>query len=272
MPEESSAMLIAVTRHVSPDMDACVLSHSQRQPIDIERARRQHRAYRDCLAGLGCRVVTLPAEPDLPDAVFVEDTAVVLDELAVITRPGHVARRGETPSIEATLSEYRPIRHIRAPGTLDGGDILQVGRTIYAGLSARSNESGISQLRELLMPLGYEVKLVRVSGCLHLKSACSCVAPKTLLINREWVAADAFSGLELIDVRPEEPAAANALLVGQTVVFPAAYPLTRAILEKHGLTVETVDASELAKAEGALTCQSLIFRRDARPGGEGSAS
>jgi dimethylargininase len=272
MSERSSAMLIAVTRRVSPNMDACVLSRSERQPIDIERARRQHRAYRDCLARLGCRVVTLPAEPELPDAVFVEDTAVVLDELAVITRPGHPARRGETPSIEAALSEYRPTRHIRAPGTLDGGDVLPVGRTIYAGLSARSNESGISQLREILRPFGYEVKLVRVSGCLHLKSACSCVAPKTLLINREWVAADAFSGLELIDVHPAEPSAANALPVGQTVLFPAAHPLTRAILEKRGFRIETVDASELAKAEGALTCQSLIFRRNARLGGEGSAS
>ena len=253
-------------------MDACVLSHAERQPIDIERARRQHRAYRDCLARLGCRVVTLPAEPDLPDAVFVEDTAVVLDELALIARPGHAARRGETPSIAAALSEYRPIRHTRAPGRLDGGDVLRVGRTVYAGLSARSNKPGIDQLREIVSPHGYEVKSVPVSGCLHLKSACSCVAPQTLLINREWVAADAFSGLELIDVHPDEPSAANALLVGQTVVFPASYPLTRAIMEQRGLTLETVDASELAKAEGALTCQSLIFRRDARRGGEGSAS
>ncbi len=214
-------------------------------------------------------MVTLPAEPELPDAVFVEDAAVVLDELAVITRPGHPPRRAETPRIETALSEYRPLRHIRAPGTLDGGDVLQVGRTVYAGLSARSNESGISQLREILMPFGYELKPVRVGGCLHLKSACSRVAPQTLLINREWVAADAFPGLELIDVHPDEPLAANALLLGWTVLFPASYPLTCAILEERGLTVETVDASELAKAEGALTCQSLIFRRDARPDRDG---
>ncbi|MCP4249447.1 MAG: dimethylargininase [bacterium] len=260
-------MLFAITREVSPRINACEVSHVGREVIDVGRAARQHGAYCACLERLGCEVVRLPAEADWPDSVFVEDAAVVVDELAVITRPGAASRRAETASIEAALRPYRPIRHLREPATLDGGDVLVVGRTIFVGLSARTNRAGLEQLGDLLGPHGYEVQGLPVTGCLHLKSACTCVGGNTLLINRNLLDAEAvataFAGLDLIDVPTNEPAAANALPVGSTVLLPAGHPQTRTQLEARGFTVETVDLSELAKAEGALTCSSLVFEAGA---------
>lgn len=252
-------MRIAITREVSPAIGRCELTHLERQPIDVELARAQHRAYQACLAGLGCRVETLPAAPELPDSVFVEDVAVVLDELAILTRPGAESRRPEVAAIAEALRPYRPLHAIEAPGTVDGGDVLRVGRRLYVGLSSRSNAAAIEQMREVLAPHGYTVQGVPVAGCLHLKSAVTQVAEGTLLINRAWVDPAAFAGLELIDVDPAEPYAANALRVGEELIYPAAFPATRRRLEARGLTVHTVDVSELAKAEGAVTCCSLVF-------------
>jgi len=251
-------MRIAITREVSPAIGRCELTHLERQPIDVELARTQHRAYQACLARLGCRVYTLPAEPDLPDSVFVEDTAIVLDELAIVTRPGAESRRPEVAAIAEALRPYRTLYAIHAPGTLDGGDVLRVGRCLFVGLSTRSNAAAIEQMQALLAPQGYTVQGVPVAGCLHLKSAVTEVAPGTLLINRAWVDAAAFAGLELIDVDPAEPYAANALRVGEALIYPAAFPRTRQRLEARGLAVHPIDVSELAKAEGAVTCCSLM--------------
>lgn len=253
-------MLTAITREISPAIARCALTHIERQPIDYELACSQHRAYVQCLDHLGCEVITLPAEPDLPDSVFVEDAAIVLDEVAVITRPGHETRRAETPSIEEALRPYRPIERIEAPATLDGGDVLIVDRTIYVGLSQRTNEAGLAALQRILAPLGYSVRGVAISVCLHLKSACTHVGRRTLLINRQWVDGEAFGGLDLLDVHEDEPDAANALLIQDTLIYPTAYPKTRRRLEGWGFALEVIDLSELAKAEGAVTCCSLIFR------------
>jgi dimethylargininase len=195
--------------------------------------------------------------------VFVEDTAIVLDDTAVITRPGASLRRNETESIAEVLKEYRTINQITAPGTLDGGDVLRIGRTLYVGNSARSNIPGIKQLMEIVAPYGYDVEVVRVNGCLHLKSAVSLVGEKTLLINRSWVDADSFdSSREFIDIDPGEPYAANALLVGDELMYPQSFPRTRLRLESRGIGLRVVDVSELQKAEGALTCCSLIFTEE----------
>lgn len=252
-------MRIAITREVSPAIGRCELTHLARQPIDVELARAQHSAYQACLASLGCQVQTLPAAADLPDSVFVEDVAVVLDELAILTRPGAESRRPEVGPIAQALRPYRPLHAIQAPGTVDGGDVLRVGRRLYVGLSSRSNTAAIEQMRALLAPYGYTVQGVPVAGCLHLKSAVTQVAERTLLINRAWVDPAAFGDLELIDVDPAEPYAANALWVGGALIYPAAFPATRHRLEARGLAVHTVDVSELAKAEGAVTCCSLVF-------------
>jgi dimethylargininase len=250
--------LVAITRAISPRIGECELTHLERQAIDVERARAQHAQYEACLAGLGCELLRLPAEPDLPDSVFVEDTAVVLDELAIITRPGATSRRPETESVARAMGPFRRLAFIQPPGTLDGGDLLCVGRVLYIGLSGRSNQAGVRQMRDLVEPFGYRVEGVPVAGCLHLKSAVTQVAEDTLLINREWVGGRIFPALELIDVDPGEPMGANALLVGSKVVYPAAYQRTRRRLEEAGIAVQTVDVSELAKAEGAVTCCSLI--------------
>ena len=262
-------MRVAITRKVSPAIGRCELTYREREPIDVAAAEQQHLAYERCLAGLGCAVTSLPAEPDLPDSVFVEDAALVLDELAIVLRPGAAPRRTETASIAAALAPWRPLLRIEPPGTLDGGDVLVTGRRVYVGRSLRSDEAGFGQLRDQLAPRGYEVIPVPVRGCLHLKSAVSALPGGRLLVNRAWVDAALFEGRTLLDVDPADPHAANALEVGGTVVFPAAFPRTRRRLEQAGLAVVTLDVSELAKAEGALTCCSLIFRAGAGAHGAG---
>ena len=253
-------MLTAITRKVSPAITRCELTHLPRKPIDVALAARQHEEYERSLADLGCRVVSLPAEPDLPDSVFVEDTAVVVDELAVVTKPGATSRRAETASMARVLAEYRPIAVIQAPGTLDGGDVLRVGRRVFVGLSVRSNREGVKQLRALLSPFGCAVEALAVSGCLHLKSAVTQVAPDAVLLNRAWVDPAGFDGLRCIGIDPAEPYAANALLVGEAVIYPTAFSRTAARLERAGIRLVSVDVSELAKAEGAVTCCSLILQ------------
>lgn len=252
-------MLIAITRQVSPAIGNCELTHLERAAIDVPLAQSQHHEYEACLAALGCEVRHLPAEPDLPDSVFVEDVAVVMDELAIITRPGADSRRPEAASIARALEPYRKLFYIKAPATVDGGDVLRVGKTLFVGLSSRSNPRAIEQMQNLLRPYGYTVKGINVKDCLHLKSAVTRVAEDTLLINPNWVDARTFGDLKLIKVDESEPYAGNALLIGETVIYPTSFPRTRVRLEAHGISVMTVDVSELAKAEGAVTCCSVIF-------------
>jgi len=252
--------LIAITRPVSQTIERCELTNLERVPIDLQRAIAQHHAYETTLRSLGVEVLTLPEEPDLPDAVFVEDAAVVLDECAIITRPGADSRKPETESVSKALEPYRTLHRIEAPGTVDGGDVLVVGKHIWVGLSTRSNPSAIEQMQAFVKPYGYTVHGVPVSGCLHLKSAVTQVAEDTLLINPAWVDRDNFPGLKFIEVDPAEAYAANVLLVGKTVVYQPVFPKTRLRLESAGIHPILVDQSELAKAEGALTCCSLIFK------------
>ena len=258
-------MWIAITRDVSPNLADCELSYVPRAGIDIERAIVQHHAYRHALETLGCRVIALPAEAELPDSVFVEDVAIVLDEVAVMTRPGAESRRSEGASVAELLARHRLLRTIAAPGTLDGGDVLRIGRTLYVGLSQRSSSHGIEQLRDLLAGYGYAVRALPIAGCLHLKSAVTQVGNDTLLLQPEWIDPGAFAeigsaGLRIIEVDPDEPHAANALRVGNGVLYPSCFPRTQQRLAHVGIRVSTVDVSELQKAEGAVTCCSLIFR------------
>jgi dimethylargininase len=252
-------MPIAITRKVSPAITRCELTHLEREPIDVVRAIEEHAAYERALTGLGCRVVSLPEEPDLPDSVFVEDTAVVFAHLAVITRPGAESRRAETLSVAQALANYRPIVTIDSPGTLDGGDVLCLGRRVLVGLSRRSNREGADQLRALLSAHGMTVDAIPVTGCLHLKSAVTLVGPDTVLINPAWVEPSAFTGFQRIEIDPAEPYAANALLTGGSVIYSRAFARTSVRLEREGIRLVPVEVSEIAKAEGAVTCCSLIF-------------
>ena len=255
-----TAPLIALVRDVSSTIAHCELTHLAREPIDPDRAAAQHRAYVAALEQLGCELHWVAPEPALPDAVFVEDTAVVVDEVAVVTRPGAPSRRPETASVSAALAPYRPVATIDAPGTMDGGDVLQLGRTVYVGRSDRTNEAGIAQLARHLGVFGYDVRSVETHGCLHLKSAITEVADGMLLANPSWIAPGVFPG-QVIPVDPAEPYAANALRVGGMVIYAAAWSRTRCRLERCGVRVLPVDVSELAKAEAGVTCCSLILRR-----------
>ena len=250
-------MLRAMTREVSPAIANCELEFLDRQPIDLALAIEQHRQYQECLAELGAHVEILPAEPDLPDSVFVEDPAIVLDEIAVITRMGAVSRRGEGETLARALAKYRELRHIVEPGTLEGGDVMRIGKTLYVGYSRRTNVAGIQQLATMLHPLGYFVVPVEVRGCLHLKSACCYIGDDTVLANRAWMDPDALCGLKILDV--PEPRGANALRIGDTVLMPAAFPRTCELLERSGFRVRPIDNSELLKAEAGVTCTSLLF-------------
>lgn len=252
-------MLTAITRAVSPALANCELLYVPRQPIDLGKAQAQHRAYEALLEKLGARVVSLPAEPGLPDSMFVEDPAIVLDELAVIMPLGTESRRPEAVSLARALAKFRELEYVNLPGTMEGGDILRIGRKIFAGLSRRTNKEGVRQLEAILKPRGYEIVLIRVNGCLHLKSAVTFIGRDTLLANRAWIDPEPLDGFAWIDVAAEEPHAANALALGGTVIFPVSFPQTRARLEARGFHVTSLDISELQKAESGLTCSSLLF-------------
>jgi dimethylargininase len=247
-------MNIALTRAVSPRIGECELSFLPREPIDAARAAAQHEAYEQCLQSLGCTIVRVEPLPDHPDGVFVEDAAIVLDEFAVITRPGAESRRGETESVGRALQPYRELHRIESPATLDGGDVLRIDRTLYVGLSLRTSEAAISQLRRIAT--GYQVRPVAFSNCLHLKSAVTQIAPRTLLLNPEWLDVAEFGGFEIIAV--DEPHAANALRLGGTILLASAHVRTRRTLEQRGFAVVGVAMGELVKAEAGVTCCSLI--------------
>lgn len=251
-------MKIAITREISPAIEHCELSFVARAPIDAALAAAQHAAYERALETAGHSLHRLPSAPELPDAVFVEDTAVVLDEVAVITRPGAASRRAETDSTAAALGEYRPLLNLPA-GTLDGGDVLRLDRTLYVGLSARSSRAGIEALAQELRPYGYHVVPVPFSGCLHLKSAVTQVGPETLLLNPEWVEPRHLPAMQIVEVDPSEPHAANALWLGAMTIYPASWPLTGGRIERTGVRLMRVDMSETEKAEGGVTCCSLLF-------------
>jgi dimethylargininase len=249
---------VAITRAVSPALAACELTYLERVEIDLDLARAQHRAYEEALIEAGYLVERLDTSPEMPDSVFIEDIAVVLDELAIITRPGAESRRRETPAVAEALAAYRPLLVIQPPGTVDGGDVLVAGRRVFVGRSSRTNEAAVGRMRQVLEPLGYTVSDTVVRSCLHLKSAVTVLGDDVLLVNPEWIDRAAFEGFTLVEVDPSEPSAANALRLDDRIVFSSAFPRTAERLARRGLRLHTVDASEVAKAEGAVTCCSLI--------------
>lgn len=252
-------MLTALTRAPGPELARCELTHLSRQPIDLALAVAQHRAYQSALRARGLRVIELPADSAHPDGVFVEDTAVVLDEVAVLTAPAPPSRRGERAAVEAALTAFRPLVRLPADAFLEGGDVLRVGRTLFVGLSGRTCEAGIRALSEVVKPFGYAVVPVRVAGCLHLKSAACPVDEKTVLVNRAWVEGDPFRQLRLVDVPAAEPFGANVLRLPGAVVVSNAFPETAAVVRGLGHRVAGADVSELHKAESGVTCMSLVF-------------
>ncbi len=253
-------LYLALTRAVPRSIERCELTHLAREPIDFARAVAQHDAYEAALASFGCRVERLPGTPDLPDSVFVEDTAIVLDALAIVTRPGAESRRAEVETVAARLREVRPLATIQSPGTLDGGDVLVTRQRVFVGLSSRTNEEGARQLAAFVAPHGFTTTVVRVAGCLHLKSAVTVADEDTLIINPSWLDPALFAGFRILAVDPDEPFAANVLRIGSRVLCASEHPRTRALLESNGITTASVEAGELAKAEGGLTCGSVLVK------------
>jgi len=255
--------MMAFLREVSPRLADCELVCLARRPIEVARARQQHARYAAELAALGCRLHSLAPLDEHPDGVFVEDTAVLLPEVALITRPGAASRVAEVETVAAALESFLPVKRITAPATLDGGDVLRIARTLYVGASGRSNSEGIEQLRHALAPFGYSVRAVALKGCLHLKSACTFIAPQTLIVNPAWVDPKAFDARVVIPVGEGEAYGANTLTLGGISLVSAAFPRTRERLEKAGIRTRALDVSELEKAEAALTCMSLLLEEPA---------
>jgi len=251
--------LIAIVRQVSPRLADCELTFIDRQPIDIARARTQHAAYCELLQRLGARVESIAPAPGHPDGVFVEDAAIVLDEIAFLARPGAESRRGEVTSVASALAEYRPVSFIREPGTLDGGDVMRSGRDLFVGITARTNRQGFEELAAIAGRFGYRATPVSVRGCLHLKSAVTAIDAETLVINPRGVAPEVFGGRRLIEAPATEPSGADILSLNGTVIAAASAPETRERIARAGFRVEAVDVSEFEKAEAGVTCLSLVI-------------
>jgi len=250
---------LALTREVSSGLAACELTHLERVPIDVGRARSQHAGYEDALRRAGYEVVQVPATPEMPDSVFIEDIALVFDEVAIVTRPGAPSRRAEVPGVAEVLAQYRPLHTIEAPATVDGGDVLVVGRRVYVGQSGRTNSNAAAQLHRIVAPFGYTICAVPVRGCLHLKSAVTALSDDVLLVNPERIDATWFREFHFVEVDRHEPMAANALRLRDRIVYPESFPRTADRIARAGFQVDRVDVSELQKAEGAVTCCSLIM-------------
>lgn len=256
---------IAVTREPAATLAQCELTYRERTPIDVALARHQHAAYEDVLRFLGLEVLHLPPRHEWPDSVFIEDAALVLDELAVLTRPGAASRVNESSALADTLAAFRPVHPMSAPATLDGGDVVRIGRTLHVGRSTRTNDAGRAQLASIIAPFGYAVNAVDMHNCLHLKTACSALRDDLVLADPERVDVDALGNVRVLAVPPRECDAADVLVIGDTVLVPSGYPATHALLEGAGYRVIDVDLSEFARAEGGPTCLSLVFTSESQP-------
>lgn len=252
--------MLAYTRAVPSTLGRCELTHLSREPIDVELAIAQHEQYEQALRAAGVEVIRLAARDELPDSVFVEDTAVVVDELAVVSRPGSGSRRAEVDSVRDALASHRTVSSIEAPATLDGGDVLVLEREVLVGLTPRTNLSGMQQLRALLSPFGYAVRAVPVKGCLHLKSAVTRAGERTLVANPKWFDPALVPGWDVVPVDPREPFAGNVLWLGRTIIVAEAFARTNeALARATDSELVVVAAGELAKAEGGVTCCSIVL-------------
>jgi dimethylargininase len=251
--------MIALTHVPSPHLDRCQLTHLSRAPIDYGRACEQHADYCAALRECGANVVTLDVNREHPDCCFVEDTAIVLDEVAVMMSMGAASRRPEPAGIEPELRKFRQIERVTLPASIDGGDVVRVGGMLFVGLSSRTNTAAVNRLTEIGQRFGYEVAAVRMRDCLHLKSGCTALPDDRLLINPNWVESDDLGGFDLVHVPAEESWAADVLSINGRVCMSAAFPQTAELVRGLGFDVKSIDLSEFAKAEGGVTCMSLVF-------------
>jgi dimethylargininase len=251
--------VIAFTRSIPASFVHALAAVRPDPPIDIDRARTQHVVYRSALERLGARVKLLESDEDCPDCCFIEDTAIVAAGIALITRPGAPSRQPEGARVAAALAELVEIAHMHPPATLDGGDCLRLGRTIYIGRSARTNAAGVARAAEVFEPRGYRVIPVELPAhVLHLKCVCAPLADNRVLLAEGTVAAATSAGAHAVWVPNEETYAANAVAIGDSVVIADGFPRTREALEAAGFQVCPLATTEFRKADGSLTCLSIL--------------
>ncbi len=259
MTDARSDGFVAITNRPSPNMQHYERTFVGDETIDYPLALNQHAAYCAALARCGARVITLDVNHTLPDCVFVEDTAIVLDEVAVMMSMGAASRRAEPAGIEPELARWRSVHRVALPATIDGGDVVRSGRALYVGRSPRTNDAGIGALREIVRPFGYGVTGIPVTGCLHLKTACSALPDGRFLVNADWIDTAGLPRGKLLPVPEAEPWAGDVLVIGNRIIASDAFPRTIELLAANGFEVVPVSVSEFAKAEGGVTCLSLVF-------------
>jgi dimethylargininase len=251
--------MIALTHVISPNIDQCELSFLERSPINYKRAVEQHEHYCKLLRDCGLEVIELSMNRSFPDSTFIEDTAVVFDELAIMASMGVKSRRREVPGVESVLGYYRDIQRIRLPATLEGGDVLRIEKKIFVGISRRTNIAGFESIKEILEPFGYQAIPVAINGCLHLKSACVALDDETLLVNARWLDLQPLRDFRIIPVPEDEPAAVNSLRINSTICMHSGHQKTIDLLKHLRFSIKLIDISELLKAEAGMTCSSIIF-------------
>ena len=235
------------------------LTTAQLGEPDFGLVLEQHRIYTEALSALGLHVIVLEAEPDYPDAYFCEDVAVVTPDVAVIANPGAISRRGEAETVEPVLARYRPTVRICPPGTVDGGDVLMIGRHFLIGVSERTNREGAEQLGQILESYGCTWIAAPVGKGLHLKSSVNYIGRDTLLITKDFAGRDEIKLFDKVVVDDDESYAANTLWVNDRLLTPRGFPKTKRQLEGCGFEVQELDVSEMRKMDGGLTCLSLRF-------------
>jgi dimethylargininase len=250
---------IALTRGISAGIDRCEVSFIDRVAIDLQKMKQQHRAYEEMLRSMGYEVIQIPADDSCPDCCFIEDTALLLDEIAVITYPGSVARRGEVPGVVPTIEKYRKTLRIEPPATLEGGDVLRIGRNLYVGLTQRTNPEGVDALRTLVAPYCYKVTAVPTPGALHMKSVCTAADDRTIVADPRRVDVSPLRDYDMIEIAPEEWMGGDLLPINGTLWMIEGFPKLKSALEARGFNVRTLNMSEFLKAEAGLTCLSLLF-------------
>jgi len=252
-------MFTVVTHLPSPLIQECELTFIASEPIDFAKAAKQHQNYCTMIEKCGALVIILNDNLLLPDSVFIEDPIIIFDEVAVLTSMGVESRRKELSTLKNFFRQYRYVEQISLPARIEGGDVLKVGRNIFVGRSPRTNDHGILALRNIIKPFGYAVIPVNVTGCLHLKTGCTALDEKTILINPDWIDTTPFVGYTTIETLPDEPFGANILPIGETICMNTAYPKTVERVRSLGYTIEETDISEFVKAEAGLTCMSVPF-------------
>lgn len=249
----------AVTRGIPNSYEAAVVGTAPSEPFDLPLAKSQHRAYVDALKAIGLKVKVLPADDRFPDCCFVEDCAVVANGVALITNPGTPSRRGEEEGVMAFLSQHFRIETMAMPAMLEGGDCLRVGQKLFIGNSDRTNQAGIDRAREVFEPLGLEVAVVPVNDVLHLKCVCSPLSSSKILLGERTIPREYFAEVDVIEIPHDEAYAANCVSVNGTVLMAQGYTETQRRIEAEGLKVILLDTSEIKKADGSLTCLSILF-------------